>query len=146
MISAMEVLTLQRRFRPWRYGVSHSELLMHGHADANGDEHINVLFEDVRAVKLRTFYDPLVLQPADEQTRLSILDFAQVPARFHARFLCLTLPTPDAEPGFIACARATVLSTSTDRAGIYDWTDRSRVLHDLRPIEPRDPHSTEGAR
>ncbi|GAA4318378.1 hypothetical protein ACFQY7_41345 [Actinomadura luteofluorescens] len=135
MISAMETLTLQRPFRLWRYGVSHSELLMHGHAGAGCDEHVNVLFVDVRAVKLRTLYDPLILQPADEQTRLGLLDFAQVPQRFHAQFLSLALPAPDAEPGFIVCASATVLATaSTDRAEVYGWNrDRSRVLHRLSP-------------
>ncbi|WP_121432990.1 hypothetical protein [Actinomadura pelletieri] len=131
----METLTLQRPFSPWRYGVGHSELLMHSHAGTGSDEHINVLFVDVRAVKLRTSYNPLILQAADEQVRLGLLDFAQVPQRFHAQFLSLVLPTPDAEPGFIVCARASILATaSTDRAEVYGWNrDHSRVLHRLSP-------------
>ncbi|MFI7492214.1 hypothetical protein ACIBXA_27930 [Micromonospora echinaurantiaca] len=54
----MGPLTLHRRFRPWRYSISHSTLLLHAHADSGYDQHLNVLFEDVRAVKLRPFYEP----------------------------------------------------------------------------------------
>lgn len=138
----MDTLTLERRFRPWRYGIGHSQLLMHSQANASSDEYINVLFEDVRAVKLRSSYEPLILQQADERTRPGLLGFAQVPPRLHPRFLCMTLPTEDAEPGFIVCARATVLSTtSTDSADLYAWTDQSQVLHTLRPTETTVPHS-----
>jgi hypothetical protein len=134
---AMEPTTLHRRFRPWSYGVGHSQLLLHAQADRSHDEHINVLFEDVRAVKLRSSYHPLILQPANQDTRVGILTFAQVPARYQARFLCLTLPAPDAEPGFIACARATVLATNaTDPADAYTWNEYSRVLHVLKQPRP----------
>ncbi|MGK5444585.1 hypothetical protein ACSNN7_22555 [Micromonospora sp. URMC 105] len=128
----MEPITLDRRFRPWRYGVGHSQLLLHAHADSSHDEHINVIFEDVRAVKLRSSYHPLTLQPAEQDARASILAFAQVSARHQARFLCLTLPTPDAEHGFVACARATVLTTNASGPDAYTWNERSRLLYVLK--------------
>jgi len=129
----VEPITLHRRFRLWRYGVGHSQLLLQAHADGSHDEHLNVLFEDVRAVKLRSSYHPLILQPADRDTRASILTFAQIPPRHQARYLCLTLPTANAEPGFIACARATVLATkATDPADPYTWNERSHVLHSIK--------------
>ena len=133
----MEPITLNRRFRVWRYGVGHSQLLLHAHADSSHDEHLNVLFEDVRAVKLRASYQPLILQPADQNTHADILTFAQIPARHQARYLCLTLPTADTEPGFIACARATILTTkATDPADPYTWNEHSRVLHSLKQPHP----------
>ncbi|MFI7219224.1 hypothetical protein [Micromonospora maritima] len=134
----MEPITLDRRFRPWRYGVGHSQLLLHAHADSNHDEHINVFFDDVRAVKLRSSYHPLILQPANQDTRASSLAFAQVPPRHQARFLCLTLPTADAGPGFIVCARATVLATNASGSGdAYTWNEHSRLLYVLK--QPRLP-------
>ncbi len=126
-------MTLHRRFRPWRYGIGHSQLLLHARAHGSHNEHLNVLFEGVLAVKLRSAYHPLILQPADQHARASIVAFAQIPARHQDRILCLTLPTPDTEPGFIACARATVLATTaTDPADADIWNDYSRVLHVLK--------------
>jgi hypothetical protein len=37
------------------------------------------------------------------------------------------------EPGFIACARATVLATkATDPADPYTWNEHSHVLHSIK--------------
>ncbi len=77
----MQPITLHRRFRPWRYGIGHSQLLLHARADGGHNEHLNVLFEGVLAVKLRSAYHPLILQPADQHAGASIVAFAQIPAR-----------------------------------------------------------------
>jgi hypothetical protein len=137
-----EPIVLQRRFRLWLYTVGDSEMLLHGRADAKGEEHLNVLFEDVDAVKLRLSYRPLVLQRADDDTRADILSFAGVPARFQAERLCLILPIPDTEPGFIVCGRATVLAHPDD--GTYGLhrlalkrTEHTRVLHSLTQRHPQ---------
>jgi hypothetical protein len=111
MVGVMEPVVLDRRFRPWRYGVGHGQLLLHSPAEQNHGEHLDVLFEGVLAVKLRSSYRPLTLHPADPDIGAAILAFADVPARHRDRVLCLALPTPHAEPGFIACARATILAT-----------------------------------
>jgi hypothetical protein len=108
----VDSIVLDRYFRVWRYGVGHSQLLLHARAGDADLEHLNVLFEDVRAVKLRSSYQPLTLRPADDPIRTEILTFADVPARHQHRYLTLTLPSPSGEAGFILCARATVLAVA----------------------------------
>lgn len=129
----MDPIVLDRRFRVWRYGVSHSQLLLHAHADTTHFEHLNVLFEDVRAVKLRPSYQPLILAPADNPVRNDILAFADMPERHRLRYLSLTLST-EPEAGFVLCARATVLAVdkTDDQYPISSWPDGARVLHTLR--------------
>lgn len=130
----VEPIVLDRRFRWWRYGVGHSQLLLHAHADADHDEHVNVLFEGVYAAKLRLSYRPLILHRADDETRAGILAFSEIPARHQARLLCLALSSPRAEAGFVACSRATVLANAKADSSdfVVDvWTDHSRVLHAL---------------
>ncbi|MEV4624975.1 hypothetical protein AB0J90_01610 [Micromonospora sp. NPDC049523] len=129
----MEPITLHRWFRPWSYGIGHSQLVLHADADSSDNEHIDVLFEDVRAVKLGGSYRPLILEPADPDTRAGVLAFAQIPVRHQARYLCLTLPKPDAEPGFILCARATVLASETSNPRHHPVrNEQARVLHLLK--------------
>ncbi|GAA1893851.1 hypothetical protein GCM10009687_74140 [Asanoa iriomotensis] len=135
----MESVALDRSFRLWSYGIGHSQLLLHARAEGNHDEHLNVLFEGVVAVKVRASCQPLVLQRADHDTRASVLAFAQVPARIQAQILCLALPSPSpspsppqAEAGFVACARATVLANANSDDMTADrWNENSRVLHVL---------------
>ncbi|MFD0583653.1 hypothetical protein [Dactylosporangium darangshiense] len=128
----MDPIVLDRRFRVWRYGVGHSQLLLHSHAGAADAEHLNVLFEDVRAVKLRSSYQPLILRPADGPARDDILDFAGLPERHQHRFLSLTLSTRP-EIGFVLCARVTVLAVSktNGQAPLRAWPDGARVVHTL---------------
>ena len=68
-------------------------MLLHARADAADSENLNVPFEDVRAVKLRSSYQPLILAPADNPLRNDILAFADMPQRRHHRYLSLTLST-----------------------------------------------------
>jgi len=129
----VDPIVLDRRFRVWRYGVSHSQLLLHAHADTTHLEHVNVLFEDVRAVKLRSSYQPLILAPAGNPVRNDILAFADIPERHRLRYLSVTLST-DPEAGFVVCARATVLAVdkTNEQHPIRSWPDGARVLHTLR--------------
>ncbi|GGM69583.1 hypothetical protein ACFFX1_14585 [Dactylosporangium sucinum] len=129
----MNRIVLDRRFRVWRYGVSHSQLLLHAHAEGADADHLNVLFEDVRAVKLRSSYQPLILAPAANPVREDILAFADMPERHQHRYLSLTLSTRP-EAGFVLCARATVLAVdrTNDETPIHPWPDGARVIHTLR--------------
>jgi len=129
----VEPIVLDRRFRVWRYGVGHSQLLLHAHADAADFEHLNVLFEDVRAVKLRSSYQPLILAPAGNPVRDDILAFADIPERHQHRFLSLT-PSTSPEAGFVLCARATVLAVdkTNDQTPNLSWPDGARMIHTLR--------------
>jgi hypothetical protein len=130
----VDPIVFDRRFRVWGYGVGHSQLLLHASADAGDSEHLNVVFEDVRAVKLRRSYQPLILMAARDPVRNDILAFADVPERHQRRYLSLTLSTrPDA--GFVLCARATVLAVerTDDQTPVRSWPDGARVIHTLRP-------------
>jgi len=128
----VDPIELDRYFRVWRYGVGHSQLLLHARASDDELEHLNVLFEDVRAVKLRSSYQPLILRPADDEIRAEMLTFADIPARHRHRYLSLILPSPPSGSGFILCARATVLAVAkTDQATPPDdsWPPGARVIH-----------------
>jgi hypothetical protein len=128
----MDPIVLDRRFRVWGYGVGHSQLLLHARADAADSEYLNVLFEDVRAVKLRSSYRPLILAPAGDPIRNDILAFAEIPEQHRLRYLSLTL-SAQPEAGFVLCARATVLAMdrTNDHTPIHPWPDGARVIHTL---------------
>lgn len=121
---------MDRRFRVWRYGVGHSQLLLRSPADRDEPESVHVLFEGVCAVKLRTSYHPLTLQRAGGEERERILAFTEVPEKLHARMLCWTLPNED--EGFIVCGRATVLATSGSDIDAA-WPPGARVLYRFSP-------------
>jgi hypothetical protein len=69
----VDSIVLDPYFRVWRYGVGHSQLPLHARPGEADLEHLSVLFEDVRAVKLRSSYRPLILRPADDPTHTEIL-------------------------------------------------------------------------
>jgi hypothetical protein len=122
---------LHRRFRVWRYGVGHSQLLLRSPAGGNESDAVHVLFEGVRAVKLRTSYHPLTVRRAAGEERERVLAFAEVPERLHGRMLCLTLPSED--EGFIVCGRATVLTMPGNDMDTW-WPENARVLHQIHPV------------
>jgi hypothetical protein len=62
---------------PIRRRIDPSQSSGGGRAGSADLEYLNVLFEDVRAVKLRASYRPLILQPADDSTRVDILASCQ---------------------------------------------------------------------
>lgn len=126
----MDSIVLDRRFRVWRYGVGHSQLLLRSPIDGDGSDAVHVLFEGVRAVKLRTSYHPLALRRAAGEERERMLAFAEVPERHHSRMLCVTLPSED--EGFIVCGRATVLAVARNDLS-SGWPENARVLHHLHP-------------
>jgi hypothetical protein len=133
-------IVLDRWFRVWRYGIGHSQLVFHARAGSGDPEHVNVLFEDVRAVKLRSAYRPLVLQPVDEPTRAQLLGFAGLPARHQARMLCLGLSDQGAESGFVVCGKATVLAVPKEPDGekvhpLTVWPEHARPIYCL--TQPR---------
>lgn len=129
----VDPIVLDRQFRVWGYGVGHSQLLLHARADAAHVEYLNVLFGDVRAVKLRSSYQPLILMAVGNPIRNDILDFADMPPRHRHRYLSLTLST-EPEAGFVLCARATVLAVNktNDHTPIRPWPDGARVIHAIR--------------
>jgi hypothetical protein len=130
----VDLIALDRYFQVWRYGVGHSELLLHARAGEADLEHLDVVFEDVRAVKLRSSYRPLILRAADDITREHVLTFAGIPARHRHRYLSLTLPSPPGEEGFIVCGRTTVLTVPKAQApgSLGFWPTGTRTVHVFR--------------
>jgi hypothetical protein len=131
----MDSINLGHRFTPWRFGIGHSQLLLRGWPHEGESERLWVLFESVRAVKLRRTYQPLELRRAEPVSRERILDFAEIPDRHRARYVCVTLPVEDF--GFVVCSQARVLagdieSTSNDPR----WPEDARVLHVLKNDAP----------
>jgi len=124
----MEPIVLDRWFQVWRYTLGHSELVFRAWSGDPGVENVYVLFEAVRAVKLRSSFRPLVLQPADQRTRGQLLAFAGIPARHHASMLCLALPYRDTDPGFVVCARATVFTAPNHQDADW-WRRHGRQTH-----------------
>ncbi len=131
----MDSINLDRRFTPWRFGIGHAQLLLRGRTHDGDTQRLSVLFEDVRAVKLRRSYQPLQLRRAEPDSRDQILDFAQIPDRRWARYVCVTLPVEDL--GFVVCGRATVLTADIE-ANPSDpwWPEHARVLHVLKNDTP----------
>lgn len=135
-------------FRVWRYGIGHSELVMRSNTDTRAvgwspgqpgepDEWVEVIFEGVRAVQVRTVgsYKPLRLSRVDEERRPALLQFARIPDRWHHRTLCLEVSDHQGEPGFVVCGRARVMAVSP--AQVVDPKDptahwpQTRTLHDF---------------
>jgi hypothetical protein len=140
----VDPIVLDRRFRVWSYGVGHSQLLLHARADAAHLEYLNVLFEDVRAVKLPSSYQPLILALARSPVRSDILAFAHMPVRHRHRYLSLTL-SAEPEDGFVLCARATVLAvdkTSHQNPIRASWPDAALQarLAERGVVEIQLPH------
>jgi hypothetical protein len=93
MMNFVDPIVLGRRFGVWGYGVGHSQLLLHARAGAADFDYLNVVFEDVSGVKLRSSYQQLILVPTGNPVRKDILAFADVPERHQHRYLSLTLST-----------------------------------------------------
>jgi hypothetical protein len=92
-----------RTFRPWRYGVGHSQLLLRSEAEGS-DDAINVLFEAVEFMRLRRSYPEAVFRLA---TTAEAVDFGQLPP---VRLLLVMISSPG-DTGLVACSRMTVRAT-----------------------------------
>ncbi|BCY08707.1 hypothetical protein L3i22_037950 [Actinoplanes sp. L3-i22] len=110
--------------------MGHSQLVLRAQVPGRDEDEIDVLFEGVRAIKLRMSYKGLVIRTADASTRARMLDYAGVPEFLRQRELCLTLPAED--DGFVVCAKATVLTgkRSGDQSG-WRLPEPATVLHTL---------------
>lgn len=114
-------LLLERRFRPWRYGVSHSELRLRSVDRASTRDFVEVFFCGVLGVKLKSTYESLMLAEADRRSAEEILRFAGVPDARASRVRCLTLET-GGEGGFVVCL------------GFSVWSYPEDARHDLSGI------------
>ncbi|RBQ20852.1 hypothetical protein DP939_07225 [Spongiactinospora rosea] len=91
----------ERRFRPWKYSVSHSRLELRGFPAAVGERAIALAFHGVLAVRLRSVYMGLSLAEANAGARREMLSFAGVPPDAD-RVRCIVIG-PDGRDGFVVC-------------------------------------------
>ncbi|NUT18737.1 MAG: hypothetical protein HOV77_06095 [Hamadaea sp.] len=126
---------MERPFRLWHFGVGHGRLILHSYARTGEPESYSVLFGGVQAMQLHAMaYDPLIIEPADDEKRAEMLAFAAVPDRHHHRMLSLTLPHHRTGAGWILCFFATVFARPHDRNG----TD-ARAFDDARCVQVMKP-------
>ncbi|GAA5079425.1 hypothetical protein [Nocardia iowensis] len=100
-----------RKFKPWRYSVSHSELEIRSVGRNSDSDFIVLKFHNVIAMKLKTHYDPLTLAIADESQAEDILRFADLPESDWNRVKCLALKS-DGEDSLVACVGYTMRTHS----------------------------------
>jgi hypothetical protein len=114
-------LVFERKFRPWRYGVSHSELSIRSSGgEVDGEpaaDFVDITFHGVVGMKLRSVYQGITLTRAERPAADEMLRFAGVADSSQAhRVQCLTLD-PEGD-SFVACMRFSVWSHP--RGGEYD--------------------------
>lgn len=106
-------ITFDRRFRPWRYSVSHSELSLRSVGAGPSDDVIEVTFYGVLGMKLKTVYQPLAISVADRERAGEILKFADVKETQASKVQCLVL-NAGADDSFVACIRFSIWAHHRD--------------------------------
>lgn len=105
-------ISLDRRIRPWRYSVSHSELSLRSIDSGPSDDIIEIKFIGVVGMKLKTMYEMLHISHASGPQREEILAFVGVPEAHAPKVQCLTL-NPD-DDSFVACLRISIWARPRD--------------------------------
>jgi hypothetical protein len=95
-------VSFDRKFRPWRYAVSHSQLKLRSIASSANSDVIEVIFEGVVGMQLKTIYEPLTIAIADPSQTEEILRFSAVQESHYSRLRCISLQS-DSGDGLIAC-------------------------------------------
>ena len=101
--------TVARRFRVWRYSVSHQTLVLRSMARFAGDDTVDAWFDGVAATNLHQGFEPLTVRAAEPEERERI--FAWSAADIHDVHrrppLCLILASSEPD-GFVVCAHARI--------------------------------------
>ncbi|MGW1917774.1 hypothetical protein ACWCQS_45825 [Streptomyces sp. NPDC002076] len=107
--SASLPISFDRKFRPWRYSISHSELTLRSVEPASGPDFIEVTFYGVLGMKLKTVYRPLTIGMADPAQFEEMLKFSGIGESHSQRVHCLALRS-DSGDGLVACLSYTIWS------------------------------------
>jgi hypothetical protein len=104
---------VERRFRIWRYTVSHMTLLLRSAAWHEGQETVDVWFDGVKAMNLQESFGPLTIRVAGPDERGQLL--TRVAGLIHDPVnrppLCLILSCDQYE-GSVVCAHVRVTATT----------------------------------
>ncbi|MGW5675109.1 hypothetical protein ACWEV4_08485 [Streptomyces sp. NPDC003860] len=95
-------ITFNRKFRPWRYTVGHSELRLRSIDMGSMADFIEVTFHGVLGMKLKTVYQPLTVALAEPAQAEEILRFSDVREAQYSLIRCLALKS-DSGDGLVAC-------------------------------------------
>lgn len=118
-------LSLAGRFRPWRFGVSHAELVLRSVPCPTDHEVVELVFRGIVGMTLKSVYEGLLLAEASTARAAEILRFADVAGRPQAqRVRCLTLE-PESEESFVACVGFSVWSYPVDGASVVPGEPRT---------------------
>lgn len=113
-------LSFDRKFRPWRYSIGHSELRLRSIDSDAVHDFIEVTFYGVVGLRLKTVYRPLSIAHAEPAETDAMLKFAEVRASQSSRVRCLALKS-DSGDGLVACLSYSIWShpreTEDERSG-----------------------------
>ncbi|NUR60819.1 MAG: hypothetical protein HOV87_19470 [Catenulispora sp.] len=101
--------TVARRFRVWRYSVSHQTLVLRSTARFAGDDLVDAWFDGVAATNLHQGFEPLTVRAAepDECERIFTWSAADIYDVRRQPPLCLILASSQPD-GFVVCAHARI--------------------------------------
>lgn len=143
--ASTRTLAVDRRFRVWRYTVSHQTLMLRSTARFAGDDTIDVQFDGVAAVSLHQSFQPLTIRAAELGERERMLEFARADLYDPDGRppLCLVLAS-DGPDGYVVCAHARVELREQTAVSDHDddpVPDVSRTLWFAGPTgDPGEPH------
>ena len=95
-------MTIMRKFRPWSYSVSHSELVLRTVPQDAINECVEIRFYGVVSMKLKSVYSRLELLLATPSESNHILHFSGVADSQTSRVHCIILGD-DKRESFVAC-------------------------------------------
>ncbi|WP_240138103.1 hypothetical protein [Streptomyces sp. MUM 178J] len=125
------VFASARRFRVWRYGVGHSQLLLRSAPDPSNPERLDLLFEGVEAIQLVTHYEALELHTLDEAENGHIFEMSGVPAHLRPERLVLGLRSRSGA-GYVQCLKVSALLGGRNVIGPDDPSESIDVIWSLR--------------
>ncbi|MBE1497360.1 hypothetical protein H4696_004460 [Amycolatopsis lexingtonensis] len=120
-------IAFDRKFRPWRYQLSHSELSLRSFGPDSADDFIQITFYGVLGVKLKTVYPRLELARAQDDQVREILEVAGLGLERAPDVIALALKSSGPD-GLVACMSYTVrscpreLSDDAYVASAQEWT------------------------
>ena len=93
-------IRLEGKFRPWRYGLTHSRLELRSFGP--GPSQISVKFFGVVAMQMKTVFRPLILSAADSDQRDELASISGMEESSFSRAHCLVLSSTGRD-SLIAC-------------------------------------------
>ncbi|MFD9210343.1 hypothetical protein ACFVZM_29180 [Streptomyces sioyaensis] len=109
-------ISFDRKFRPWRYSIGHSELKLRSIDSDAAHDFIEVTFYGVVGMRLKTVYRPLSITLAEPAETDEMLKFSEVRESQASRVRCLALKS-DSGNGLVACLSYSIWSHPREKDG-----------------------------